>query len=255
MKVTADLLDLDAPDTWPVDLLGFLDRHHGIFLGWEAGTARWQDYDPAIYGVRELLHGYSVIGWHCTRLTEWEMAAILRVGMQLPNGLMLNRRLDTLIQTGVLDESLADKLKARNQADDDNRAGMVWFCFYPPRLAGEGGIERFFRHWGGEALYNSHEDDPETGTAIACIGRPCLVEATVPLAGMGSDTRAAFIVVRRYLIHRGFRTTEPIELEGPTKAPLPAANIRRIIVYPEPVFIEMTGCDGWRNPLPSYNPD
>ena len=254
MKVAADLLDLDAPDTWPADLLGFLDRHHGLFLAWEEGTARWQDYDPAIDGLRELLARHALVGWHCTRLTDRERAVIAHDGMQLPDRTMLDGRLNALLQAGMLDEIRVAKLKANNQANEENRARRIWFCFYPPRTAGEGGIHWFFRFWGGEALYHSHAEDAETGPAIACIGRPCLIEATVPLAGMGSDTRAAFNVVRRYLIHRGFRTEEPVELEGPTKAPLPAANIRRIIVYPEPDFIALTGCDGWRTPLPSYTP-
>ena len=67
-------------------------------------------------------------------------------GMQIPHHAMLNRRLDALTRAGVLGKVLAGKLKATNQADDDNRAGMIFFCFYPPRLSGEDGIERFFRH-------------------------------------------------------------------------------------------------------------
>ena len=234
-----------------MELQAFLETHHALLLAWETGTGgvRGWDYDAAIYGLQDLLNGYSIIGWHCTRLTGEEIAAIVERGMQLPDSAMLHRRLDTLLRAGVLTTIVADKLKTTNQANDDNRAGMLWFCFYPPRLAGEDGIARFFRHWGGEALYNSHEDNPETGTAIARIGRPCLIEAMVPISGLNS-TRAAFNVARRHLIHRGLETEEPIELEGPVRHPLAASAIRRVITFPEEDFVALTRCDAWRKPLP-----
>ena len=218
------VLDLDAPAAWPGELLAFLDAHHALLLAWEtwAENVRWQDHDAAIYGLQALLGRYALVGWHCTRLTREEVTAIVDGGMQLPDRAMLNRRLDALTRAGVLDEILdeilAGMLKATNQADDDNRAGMISFCFFPPRLADEDGIKRFFRHWGGEALYNSHEDEPDTGAAIACIGRPCLIEVAVPIAGMES-TRAAFNVARRYLIHRGFRTRGLPSLRGQPSRP------------------------------------
>ena len=254
LKPTDTILDLNAPDTWPTELLAFLGRHHDL-LAWEtgAGEVRWQDYDAAIYGLCDLLDGYSLVGWHCTRLTQEEVAAIVDDEMQLPDRAMLNRRVDALTRAGVLDEILAGKLKATNQADEDNRAGLIWLCFYPPRVAGESGIKRFFRHWGGEVLYNFHEDEPDTGAAIACIGQPCLIEAAVPISGMES-TRTEFNVARRYLIHRGHETAEPVELEGPTKRPLPASAIQRIVAFPSRDFRDLTGCDTWRIPLPSPHP-
>ena len=34
---------------------------------------------------------------------------------------------------------------AKNQADEQCRAGMVWFCFFCPGIVGESGIGSFFR--------------------------------------------------------------------------------------------------------------
>ncbi len=242
-------LDLEDLAAWPDDLRAYLDRHYDLLLGWEAGKVSGLDYDRAIYGLQRALEPYGVIGWHCTRLTEAECATILSSGMQLPNCSILHRRLDTLLRSGFLTEALTERLKGENQADDEHRAGMIWFCLYPPRLAGEGGIERFFRNWGGEALYNSHEDDPETGEAINNIGRPCLVEALIPIASMGSSIGFTFKIARRYLISRGFQTRESLDHDAWSKLALPAANIRRIIRYPEPAFMSLTGCAAWRAPL------
>jgi hypothetical protein len=244
-------MDIEVPDSWPDDLLAYLDRHHRLFLDWETEPRKVTPftYDRAIYGLRDALQPYAISGWHCTRLTKPEIATIISTGMQLPDAAMLNRRIDALLNAGFVSETVANRLKTENQAHESNRAGMIWFCFFPPRLAGEQGVARFFRHWGGEALYNSHENDPETGVAIKSIGVPCLVEADVPIAHLEPHGGLDFKVVQRFLIHRGYQTRESVEHEDRTKRPLPAENVRRVISFPEPEFIRLTGCDSWSDPF------
>jgi hypothetical protein len=245
------LIDLETPESWPEDLRAYLDRHHSLFLDWETGPSKVTaaEYDPAVDGLEAVLRRYMLVGWHCTRLTEAEIASIWADGMQLPNVATLHRRVDAVARDGHLPGNLTDRLKAEHQADDQWRAGRVWFCFYPPRHAGEGGIERFFRHWGGEALYNSHEDDRETGAAISIIGLPCIIEALVPIASLRRHSFLPDKVARRYLVSRGHRTVEPVDHDGAIEHPLPAVNIRKVILFPAPEFIALTGCDGWRNPI------
>jgi hypothetical protein len=246
--LVAALIDLETPESWPDDLRVYLDRHHDLFLDWEIGPSQFTaaEYDPAVYGLEAILRQYALVGWHCTRLTEDEIGSIRSGGMQLPDVAMLHRRVDAVVEAGLLPANLAARLKAEHQADDPWRAGRVWFCFFPPRLAGETGIERFFRHWGGEALYNSHEDDAETGAAISTIGLPYIIEALVPIASLRRHSWLPTKVARRYLISRGHRTVEPVDHEDAITCSLPAANIRRVIPFPSSGFIALTGCDGWR---------
>ena len=110
---------------------------------------------------------------------------------------------DAVAEAGCLAPDVARLLKSRNQADEENRTGTAWFCFFPPGRAGEDGIGRFFRHWGGEALYNSHERDPVSSQAISCIGTPCLVEANVPIAALARHCGLEFNILRRFLVGRG----------------------------------------------------
>jgi hypothetical protein len=204
-----------------------------------------------VYGLQDILQLYQIRGWHCTRLTDEEADSIIEGGMCLPDAAMLARRIERLVQQGLLTRQIAERLKTENQAHETNRAGMVWFCFFAPHIGGESGIERFFRHWGGEALYNLHEDDPLTSPAISCIGTPCLVEANVPISSLekygGLDSK----VIRRYLISRGLVTREPVDHEDRIKRPLSAEHVRRIIRFPEPDFLSLTGCAEWRIPLAS----
>ena len=145
-------------------------------------------YDQAIYDVVKHLRPYSILGWHCTRLTDSEIEKMLTSGIQMPDAVTLHRRIDECVSAKQLPLDIATMLKAKNQAHDAYRAGIFWFCFFPPKLAGEAGISRFFRHWGGEALYNYHEDDPITSKALSAFGTPCIVEADVPIVYMGSDS-------------------------------------------------------------------
>lgn len=249
--MAAPLIDLETLDSWPDDLRAYLHRHHDLFLDWETGPSSGTavKYDSAVSGLEAVLRQYELVGWHCTRLTDAEIASIRSDGMQLPDGAMLHQRVDAVAKAGRLSKNLANRLKSEHQADHPWRSRRVWFCFFPPRLAGESGIERFFRHWGGEALYNSHERDPQTGAAIETIGLPCIVEAAVPIASLGRHGGLHIKVARRYLISRGYRTVEPVDHEGAITHPLPAANIRGITSFPSPAFMTLTGCDEWRQPL------
>lgn len=255
-SVAVTVIGLEAPESWPADLLTYLNRYHDLFLDWETKATNLTAgaYDRAVYGLRDVLQQYAIMGWHCTRLTEMEITAILSGGMRLPDATMLNQRIDALLAASLVTETIARSLKAKNQAHEKYRAGMVWFCFFPPRFAGESGIGRFFRFWGGEALYNSHERDPETAAAISSVGVPCLIEADVPIAILEPNGGLCFKIVRRFLITRGYQTNEPIDHEDRIKHPLPAENIRRIISFLEPDFVTLTGCDRWDDPPKCLEP-
>jgi hypothetical protein len=126
--------------------------------------------------------------------------------MQLPDAAMLLRRIDATSNEGLLSASVAERLKARNQAHERNRAGMIRFCFFPPRLAGESGIGDLLRFWGGEALYNSHDRHPETSGVLCSVGTPSIVEAEVPIAFLGRLAHRKLIrvsdgFVRRHMDH------------------------------------------------------
>ena len=240
------LLDLNRPSSWPAALSTYLDEHHDVFRTWEAKSnqASASLFDEAIYGLRDILLAYEIRGWHCTRLTDTETHNVLREGMHLPNAQTLTRRIDSLAKANLIEPQIARRLKSRNRADEENRSGMVWFCFFPPGKADEYGIGPFFRHWGGEALYRCHEGDPVISPILRCIGTPRLVEANVPIALLGRYPD--FAIYRRYLVSRGYRSNEPTDFEGYCVHPLPAENVRRVISYPDRDFYSLTRCSEWR---------
>ena len=67
---------------------------HAQMGAWVLINDRWykfsgKAFDKAIYGLRDILQAYEILGWHCTRLTDAEVDEILRDGMELPNAEML----------------------------------------------------------------------------------------------------------------------------------------------------------------------
>lgn len=239
----------DVPG-WPQELQEFLHDNYTFFLSWETDPppGSHHQFDSSIVALHNILRHYSLVGWHCSRLTANEIGLIRKNGMQPPSQDMLCQRIDELENASVISPSMAARLRYENQADDSNRAGRIWFCFFPPHHAGESGIERFFRRWGGEALYNFHESDPETGVVLTGVGQPCLIEAEVQIDGLRENS-LAFVIYRRYLVSRGCEIDHDLDYEDYSTTAIPATSVRRIIVFPESDFLGLTECNKWRNPL------
>jgi hypothetical protein len=243
-------MEVNDENTWAHDVVAYLERHRDLFVAWEEGHEQVapHDYDRAILGLREVLNPYELHGYHCTRLMEQEINFILENGMQLPNGNVLRERIMAAHHAGLFDAEVARRLIQRNNADDENRANKIWFCFFPPHIAGESGIKSLLGLWGGEALYRSHRNDPEIGPILSKIGVPCLVEADVVI---GSLRRYSFLdvkIMRQFLFNRGLRGRESLEHEDYAASPVPAAKIRRMIRYGERDFEKLTRSKRWRKP-------
>lgn len=203
-------------------------------------------YDEAINGLEQLLQPYTLeFGFHCTRLTDAEADTIRREGMKLQNAASLRARIQSLVSSRLIDEETAHAFSNSNSADESNRAGMTWFCFFPPHRAGQGGIERFFRYWGGEALYLWHQRDSARRAVLERIGTPSIVIADLPIRHLNNSFLSTKIVLR-YFQNRGFDTREDLDHEGYTTSPVPPDAIHRIVRFPEPDFIRLTQCDTWQ---------
>ncbi|SRR6266481_1808106 len=246
--------------TWPEAIGQYLNQYHDLFLTWELRRqdnsnasvnfeqrrASASEYDQALYGLRDILRCHVLHGYHCTRLTDSEINHIRSSGMHPPNAAILRERIQTIQDAGLLESHIADRLRQVNQADETTRSGMIWFLFFAPYFAGQSGIERLLRSWGGEALYNSHERDPLIGPLLQSIGTPCLIEADVPIACFPRHSFLEVHLYRQFLINRGLETSESVHLGECATCSIPASNIVRIIQFSEPDFVALTNCDTWR---------
>ena len=188
-------------------------------------------------------------GYHCTRLTVEEINNIRTNGMILQNSSSLKARIARLQDKAIINDITAQSLKTKNKAGDSNRANMLWFCFFEPFIAGEGGISRFFRYWGGEALYSLHEDTIDTSVDLQRIGIPCVIKVKVPIKSLKDSYFPDFVMIRAFLKQRGHHITNPLEHEGYSIENIPSENVMDIIEYPSNLFIELTKCNMWTEPL------
>ncbi|TRO89473.1 hypothetical protein FKB34_14540 [Glycocaulis profundi] len=246
-------LPLFKPALWPDKLSDFLLDHCELFADWSAVPNIFSatSYDRAIYQLVELLQPYSLRAWHCTRLTDREIKAILSDGMQPPNERILHSRIDALQSEGVISGEVAALLKARNQANEEYRRGRIHWCFYPPRDSGESGIASLLGTWGGEALYNSHDFDPVIGPLLRSIGTPCIVEADIPIALLGANSGAVFSVVANFLADYGYLAQDYLRFEDSISSELDVCFVRRVVCHPDPEFITLSACDTWYRPIGS----
>lgn len=77
-------------------------------------------------------------GYHATRLTDTERLDVLENGLEVLSVILLERRLNALVQSSVIGSDIYDALRSRHQAADDNRANKLWFVFTRSSLKDEG---------------------------------------------------------------------------------------------------------------------
>jgi hypothetical protein len=209
------------------------------------GNYEGRDYDKWHDRAQQILSRYSLIGWHSTRLIDYEVRHIERYGMQLPNKEILYARIEAAQQHGYFTDDIAGKLKNKNEADDVWRKNRIWFTFYPPLRAGASGIYRLFKYWGGEALYNLHEDCAIVAPILQRIGTPFLIEAEVPIASLRPHSFLPDKLAIRYLRDNGLPTSEPTDHDDYAILPLTPSNIRKIIRFGTAEFERLTEYSTW----------
>ncbi len=242
------LIDYDQPETWPADVVAFLDGHLAILEDWvtDQRFASPYQYDEIIGELYAVLRPHNILAWHNTRLTEREAAAIVANGMFLPSVDTLMKRIDAAQAEGAFPAAIAAGFKRRHQADSPTRAGRIWFLFTRPH--NDDGIEDFLRFWGGESLYAAIDRDPELGPVLRSVGVPSVVEAAIPISHFEDSLGFESHVARQFCAWRAGRDYDGLPYDR-VLAPLLSAHIRRIISLNDPDFVSLTGCDTYYEPL------
>ena len=193
-----------------------------------------------------MLAGTHILGYHCTRLHDDEIAKVLGDGLKPLCGELVRERIQTRVRSNNIPGVIGSRLLEYNEASMDNRKGKIWFVFTEPLLKEEAGIDRFFRNWGGECLYNNYEDDHEIGPLLRAIGYPCIVQASVPAASIETFCPIAERFLRLHLSRRKIRTGHNPEFEGYVRH---SVKVLQIIRSMDPEFKHLTGCESWANHL------
>ena len=103
--------------------------------------------------------------------------------------------------TGVIDPDTANRLKEQNQAHERNRAGMIWFCFFPLALRGRAGSSVSFDS-GVAGHFRFLRTRSGNGACSRDDRRTVLVEVDVPIASLPRFTFLDQHLYRQFLINR-----------------------------------------------------
>ncbi|MDY1550143.1 hypothetical protein [Luteibacter sahnii] len=246
------VIDACDPSTWPLSLSEALADINDVALAYEldAPGSSLADYEWAVDRISEALTHLSIRGWHCTNLSTDEIKAIREQGMAPLSSDMAVMRVNQQRTRGALSSAVAEEVAAKHQAGQPNRNGRTWFCFFPPRKAGQGGIERLLRYWGGEAVYWAHLEHCAVSEELRHIGTPAIIEVELPIASIERTfTDLPIAIIRRHLFNKGAPIRESLRSEGYTRELIPASRVRAIHVFPSEAFRRLSGCDSWTDPL------
>jgi hypothetical protein len=105
-----------------------------------------------------------------------------------------------------------------------------------------GGSGDFFRYWGGEALYNMYDKNPQTGSAIQPVGEARIILAAIAVIELSHRDRLADVAARQFLVRRGMGSVTNPDHEGYVRRPIPTAHILHIIPQSDDAFERLTEC-------------
>jgi hypothetical protein len=178
-----DVIEIGQLNTWPDELRSLLDDKLDLLGAYESERVRIDQLyeanvlarvtpqhnpheaarDELIERADALLVDKDLLGFHCTRLAEDEATAIRADGIRPLTPDLVERRIRRRVKAGDLTSELADVLLAEHQAAQEGRPDKICFVHSRSILRAERAVYRFFRSWGGEAIYWAHEDHPEIG--------------------------------------------------------------------------------------------
>jgi len=261
----------DDETTWPTDLtdllaenLEELKAYHKFERDLERRYAKgdWKArYHPpanpsqvtrmrVLEEANALVDGASVVGYHCTRLVDHEVDAILTGGMKPLSAELVQEKISALVASGLVPADVGSLLLTENATCHSEhygrRLGMSWFVFARPTLREENGVIRLLSQWGGEATYLLHEQTPDVIERLRKLGTPCIVEAAITVRDIQTFCTVGERLVCHYLAKRRVRGENP-DWEGYVEVPTP--RVRRIIRRGDGVFERLTNCQRWKTKL------
>ncbi len=261
------VIDLELEETWPQELRLLLQKHTFLLRAFERERGRIdrlcernmharlhpprnpheRERIAILEQVETILAGRDLLGFHCTRLHDDEICAIVDGGLVPLSPELVAARVKKRVIAGDITEAGAAKLLSQHRAADENRQGQIWFVFSKSLLKDYSGIWRLLRFWGGEALYGGHEEDPLIGPALRRIGSPSIVVSSVPLdQTLESIWPVSERFVARWLRQRRIRTDFPPEMEAYMSARLGPDRILKVLTHLDSDFVKLTRYRKWR---------
>jgi len=188
---------LDNLQTWPIEILNILDSAKDDIekfiieerridkLGEEIIEYRfdrpYNDYSPkwdrTLESVNSILEHQTIVGFHCTRLMDYEISDVLNNGLIPLNFEFAKKRINKLYDLNNISTELKNNLINKPELIDKSRVNRTFFFHCISTLKDKSGLSRLFKYWGGEAMYLCFENN----TKLQEIGIPCIILASLKI--------------------------------------------------------------------------
>ncbi len=258
---------LDNFETWPTSITDLLEKNKSIINGYiheeKRNEARGQRdvifsnnlqnnsfqeaWDDIILQIKQILRNIRIIGFHCTRLTDFEVGDIISNGLVPLNEEFSRKRIEILIQKKKISQESSKKIIHNNKMNLDSRRDKVYLSHCVSSLTKEYGFYRFFRYWGGEAIYSSHEKDELVASELKKIGLPCIVVASIVFSEF-KNTNLLIDNLIGIWIDSARRNPNPSSFDIDTKIGNPISVVE-VLDYNNQVFQIITNCSLWKKEI------
>jgi len=262
-------VELEDIGSWPLELIQVAKDNRQLLISYQKersriGRLEWRlkinppenpyayEYKQLINKLDELLIEYSIVGYHCTRLLPEEIISIKGNGLKLLSkelviskfnmalslGYISKEQHTTLITSEVIEESLNDLY--------GHRTGLVWFCANRSTLQDAVAVHNLFRSWGGEAVYNGHEEGVKAIPILRQIGIPAIVKCAIPINDVLHYHASYAVCFLSYFISDEIENPEPPAcFDINAHRDLSANKVLEIIQFDSPLFAELTDYQSW----------
>jgi hypothetical protein len=162
----------------------------------------WREYnDGFLANVERRLERCFVRAWHYTRLTESEVDAMRAGGIRISTLKGARERLDARVAAGDMAQEVSDELFNSSPSHDrmqfEGRSNRFWAASHPIPIE-DGDVTPLLARWGGEIVHMWLED-PRLERIVANLGRPRVIELSVPLDATRSAYAAAKATVATFV--------------------------------------------------------
>ncbi|MCD4782864.1 MAG: hypothetical protein K8T10_03425 [Candidatus Eremiobacteraeota bacterium] len=266
------IVELEKKNTWPTAFLKRAKQSKDLIINYHKEEKRIDhlcendiglrcrpplneyehEYKILIHELDKILNGCNIIGYHCTRLISSEIISIKRDGMKTLSPELIQKRFISAYKQEQLSkkdfESLTNSPIVKKHLCNKycTRTGMIWFCANRSTLKKCNLVYRLFKYWGGEAVYNGHENDPIISNTLKSIGVPCIIKCSVPISEVDKyppDFCKRFL---SYFISNDIEYPEPpASFDMYTERDLKSIEVLEIIEKSNPVFRDLTDYMNW----------
>ncbi len=188
---------LDQTSSWPEKVLQLIEEHKSSLIYYLQEEKRIEilrhtdlkirynrpqnpfvdTWIEVIDTIDEILQEYKIVGFHCTKLMDYEIGDVIKNGLIPLDKDFANSRINILFDKGLISKELKNRIIDKAELSEKIRAGKIFVFHCLSTLKDEWGLNKLFGLWGGESIYQYLKNSTE----LSQIGIPCIVVASIKI--------------------------------------------------------------------------